>query len=232
MVRVFLIWVLISVGFIRAETNYDEALPEKSRELLEKLEKYSKDQRAETQARILNQKQETLEALQRQLADQLKLGNQKEVLALSQLLEYLKRGQSLEALAIRSDENLGPPMSKITIKVLVDATSEMRIQGRDLWMDHNDGGGSRPGMHQGVFPTTVNGVEWMPTWIDLVTDKFDLRNAAFPSEGSANVHISQIDGRGSVEVKEEPSEANDHTLVLALKDGGSGSDWLEFRITW
>lgn len=133
----------------------------------------------------------------------------------------------------------GGGLRHLKVRVQVDGSSHLHLQGHKIWFDHTRGHAHPPGRHRGEFPTTLNDTtEWMPVWDERVTDRFDA-GIDLSEDGSplrVNVRLSR--GRGKVTVVQQPSEENDYTAIVEMRHetrdgrGIPGSDWMEFRLTW
>ena len=84
----------------------------------------------------------------------------------------------------------------------------------------------------------MNGEDWLPVWEGKRTRPLDTAITLSQSEPPPKIRATVLDGRGTVEVVEQPSAANKFTAKIAMRDqnedgkGFFGSDWLEFRLTW
>lgn len=128
---------------------------------------------------------------------------------------------------------------EMKFKVQVDGVTHLKLRRDEVWFDHSKGMFRKPGLHQGVFPTYIDTTtEWMPVWNGDVTDRFDA-NVGLPTvEPMPELRIRSGEGRGYAEIVEQPSEENDFTATIALRDerkdgvGFAASDWLGFRVSW
>jgi hypothetical protein len=49
---------------------------------------------------------------------------------------------------------------------------------------------------------------------------------------AAAVRLEKKDGRGDVEIVQQPSQSNDFTAVIRIRDEKGGSDDYEFELIW
>ncbi|MBL9157466.1 MAG: hypothetical protein JNJ70_08340 [Verrucomicrobiales bacterium] len=132
-----------------------------------------------------------------------------------------------------------PAATALKVRVQVDGIGHLHLRGHEIWYDHTRGRASAPGRHEGEHPTFLNDkTEWRPVWTGSVTQRH-AAGIALPVEGTpAEVHVRQSGGRGHVVVLQQPTETNDFTAILELRDqtkegrAFNGSDWLEFRVSW
>lgn len=87
----------------------------------------------------------------------------------------------------------------------VDGRDLIYIRGNNLWVDHRDG--------QPVRETNYNFYNPLPN-----------RQCA--------VNVRQVNGRGSVQVIEQPSARNNYTAVIQVEDRDGGSDFYNLDIDW
>ncbi|MDF1850226.1 MAG: hypothetical protein P1U85_05275 [Verrucomicrobiales bacterium] len=128
---------------------------------------------------------------------------------------------------------------RISFKLQIDGRSYLLLRGDEVWYDHRGGAWTKPGLHNGNFPTTINrNVEWLPKWNDKVTERFDA-DLGLPTDGDPyTVKVRVSNGRGIAKVIQPPTPENDWTTKIELFDGteeGKGfgnSSWLDFRVDW
>lgn len=133
----------------------------------------------------------------------------------------------------------GPGATALKVRVQIDGIGHLHLRGHEIWFDHTRGRASAPGRHEGEHPTYLNDkTEWRPVWTGSVTQRH-AAGIALPVDGPpAEVHVRQSGGRGHVVVLQQPTETNDFTAILELRDqtkegrAFNGSDWLEFRVSW
>ncbi len=126
----------------------------------------------------------------------------------------------------------------LTVRVQVDGLSHMYLQGDKIWFDHTKGKASAPGRHNGEVTTVLNGEMWMPVWNGKVTEHHDCE-IGLPDSGDVKVTYRHKEGRGHAEVIEQPTEANNYTAKIELRDqdkrtdkGFWGSEFMEFDLRW
>ncbi len=87
----------------------------------------------------------------------------------------------------------------------VDDQVELRIQGRDVRTYNVSGEGTR-----GVRSSM---------------------SGALPRQ-DVSLHVDKHDGRGQVDVVQQPSSWNGYTAVIRIRDGRAGSDNYDFDVSW
>ncbi|MFK5922603.1 MAG: hypothetical protein QM496_10520 [Verrucomicrobiota bacterium] len=163
--------------------------------------------------------------------------------------EYTKQGRLDDAIAAKTLLDSLPPPGKnalpviakrhLKIKVQIDGLSHLFMRGSEIWFDHTEGIGAMAGRHGGDFSTTLDdSIEWKPIWNAKITERYDA-GISLPTSGSpVSIHLRFSDGRGTAKVIEKPSQKNDYTAKIEMRDadkGGRrflGSDWMEFRLKW
>lgn len=207
-------------------------LPKDSADLLGKLDSYAKTEREAAERRIQEKASAVAKVLESHLERETKAGNLDEGIALRREIERLnslvppKKSVPAKFLPVADSGHL-------KIKVEIDSYSELKLRGARIWFDHTRGSGALPGRHSGELPTEVDGKEWTPKWDGRVSDQYEL-DQAIPTDGLTltEFRIKKLEGRGSVEVVDQPTEENDFTATFGLRDGGNGAAWLEFRLSW
>ena len=127
---------------------------------------------------------------------------------------------------------------RLEIRAQLDGRSHLYIRGKQIWYDHSEGKSAPVGRHGSDHPSEVNGEEWLPVWEGKRTRPLDIAETLSKSEPPPKIRATVLDGRGTVEVVEQPSAANKYTAKIEMRDqnkdgrGFYGSDWLEFRLTW
>ena len=109
------------------------------------------------------------------------------------------------------------------VRAEIDAHSQLVVRRDGLYWHHLLY--ARPGLHTCGCPTQINGYPWTPIWPYEVTeirqtdppiDSASLDIAAVFSPGG--VAITEISGRGRVVVVQQPTAANDFTLIVDFDD--------------
>jgi hypothetical protein len=115
-------------------------------------------------------------------------------------------------------------LKKVTFKAYVDGTDVVKLSGRRLWIEHLD--------FQPPNKITVNGKKWNPAWDNNTSAPYSLGWGLIQRKPE-NIKLTKRLGRGTVEIMEKPSAANQETLSIKVDDGGfGGADWYEFTVTW
>ena len=120
----------------------------------------------------------------------------------------------------------------ITIKAHIDGKSRLILQGNTAQWFHIST--AAPGRHQGrVLPTTINNVEWFPTWPDnpdaenrhceCFSDIFEGVDPALPGK-FANYELEEVQARRPVTIFQIPEAENDYTLIIEFNDEVGDSD--------
>jgi hypothetical protein len=120
----------------------------------------------------------------------------------------------------------------ITIKAHIDGKSRLILQGNTAQWFHIST--AAPGRHQGRdLPTTINDVEWFPTWPDnpdaenrhceCFSDIFEGVDPAL-SRKSANYELEEVQARRPVTIFQFPEAENDYTLIIEFYDDVGDSD--------
>lgn len=179
---------------------------------------------------------------------------------LAKALENLKRdytvkGKIEEAIAIKSyldtflveapeaemvrSQPPGSGEGNADIRLQIDGRSYLCLRGDEMWYDHRGGAWTRPGLHEGIYPTYIDRkVEWMPVWKDKVTERYDAGLGIPVGVEDLDLSVRVSDGRAQVKVVQTPAKENDYTIKLELLDaneegkGYGGSDWVRFRLSW
>jgi hypothetical protein len=127
----------------------------------------------------------------------------------------------------------------------IDTTDYLYIQGTTFQWEHKTSG-SPAGTHGGPEPTVIttylngmmemNGYDWNQTWPDpLPSDAFSSvlasLNPELPLTGTLIGTVSNISGRGTPSIYQEPSAANGDTLIVQFSDGADGAAYLDAQIT-
>lgn len=123
-------------------------------------------------------------------------------------------------------EFFGP--KSVRFRAYVDGTDVVKLSGRHLWIEHLE--------WQQPARISINGVNWRPNWnangSDNKTAPYTLKRAFRPGNGQ-NIKLTQIVGRGTVAITEQPSRENDQTLAIQVDDGPfGGAAWYEFTVSW
>jgi hypothetical protein len=145
---------------------------------------------------------------------------------------------------------LDPPNASIEISALIDGRDQLIIHDGTLQWEHFDA--AAVGRHEGQnVPTTIttrsgddvimDHVEWTPEWSSPPPDNirrhelssvFDQLLPEFPRI-EQDVSLAKLDVRGSASIVQQPSEANDYTLIVEFDDNRSGaSDVYTLRLDY
>ncbi len=127
----------------------------------------------------------------------------------------------------------------------IDTTDYLYIHGATLQWEHNISG-SPAGTHLGAEPTilnsTINGVstmtdvDWDQTWpsplpADAFSSTFSPLRPTLPLSGDLSVSVLKLSGRGTPTIFQDPTPANDETLIVQFTDGFNGAQYLDAQIT-
>jgi hypothetical protein len=131
------------------------------------------------------------------------------------------------------------------INAWIDTTDYLFIHGSTLQWEHKTSG-SPAGTHMGPEPTIINttldgtavmtAVNWNQTWPDpLPADAFSstitLLDPTLLADDSLDASVVKISGRGSLSIFQQPTAANDETLIVQFTDGSAGAAYLDAEIT-
>lgn len=132
-----------------------------------------------------------------------------------------------------------PQEGKLYIRTLIDGKDTLYIKGDSMWFVHHSY--QLPGMWAGEnLPTYINQDQlWNHVWSRNISDvvKIAKPQSAIPTTGEWNAENMSVkiytSGFGKYEVREYPSKANDHTLVIDLNDiEPLGAHWYIIDIDW
>jgi len=113
----------------------------------------------------------------------------------------------------------------LTFRAVVDGRDVVKVSGNQLWIEHEEW----------ELPTQlfVNGKPWHPVWNDKTSTPFEGLVPAFHPRDPQKIKLTQLKGRGSVDIVRLPNAANDETLVCRIDDGPfSGADTYQVSVTW
>jgi hypothetical protein len=126
-----------------------------------------------------------------------------------------------------------------TITALIDGRSQLIVQGNTATWRHLDY--AAPWRFR-YIPTTINSVNWLPTWTDVpnaenrncncYSSTFISSSTLVPQTGTiATLNI--LRARGSVSILQQPTRANNYTLIIDLNDDPiPGGDYYTVHITF
>jgi hypothetical protein len=115
-------------------------------------------------------------------------------------------------------------INKLTFKAYVDGTDIVKVSGRKVWIEHLE--------WQPPNKITVNGKKWNPVWNDNTSGPYLLPWGSHLGN-TDKIKFSKRLGRGSINIMERPSPANEETLSIKVDDGPyGGADWYEFTVSW
>jgi hypothetical protein len=124
------------------------------------------------------------------------------------------------------------PRRTMRIQALIDGRSQLLLRGNTAQWHHFDF--AAPGRHdfQNV-PTVINGVVWLPVWpdqpdaenrdCDCVSDVFLGVEPPLPPT-AAPVQLRTIRSRFDTQIVQQPTAANDFTLIIEFNDNPPGGD--------
>ena len=128
----------------------------------------------------------------------------------------------------------------LKVRAFVDGRSQLIISGNMLHWRHLDF--AAPGRHYDTEvsqPTYLNQNAWMPVWPDLPDPENrdcycnSSSYQGIPSLAGAEdqVRLDVVQARGAVSILQQPSAANDYTLIIELDDNPlMGPDWYEIDL--
>ena len=226
----FLVFILASgLNPLQAELPREAAL------ILERLQAFEDKIEAQAQAKIAAKRAAVGKVLAQHSTRETRAGNVQTATELKRLSDLMQP----QKVAIPNNR-LGRDNSSgsLSVKIQIDGRSWMLISKEHLWLSHEDGMGAPAGEHQGSFSTTLGTEEWKPVWSGNVTNRKKL-DLPLPVDAEGfELRARLRSGRGSVEVDQQPTAANGYIAKIRMSDVSpdgrkfSGSDWLEFRLTW
>lgn len=114
----------------------------------------------------------------------------------------------------------------LTVRIFVDGSDVVKMQGNRLWIEHDTAG--LPGKL--IY---VNGQTWTPTWKDKVSTEFMGLDRPLKLHVGDKIQIVKRAGRGMVSIEQFPSADNDQTLAVRISDDDfGGADWYDVSIWW
>jgi hypothetical protein len=129
----------------------------------------------------------------------------------------------------------GVCLAKLTIAVLIDGKSELRIKGSTMRWHHFEY--DAPGRHTSTLPTTINGVAWLPSWpnagsnVDCDCDSSATTILPALPARAQTATLTQTEGRDPVSLV-QPTAANGYQLTIAYEDEVAGADDYEVTVTY
>jgi phosphatidylserine/phosphatidylglycerophosphate/cardiolipin synthase-like enzyme len=128
----------------------------------------------------------------------------------------------------------------LKVRAYVDGRSQLVVRGRQAHWVHHDF--AAPGRWLlADLPTYLNDRPWTPTWpADFGPEVRDCHCPSSSTEGipalpekAQIVRLRPLEVRDRAEIVQQPSAANDYTLVLELDDNpSSGADWYEVELSY
>ena len=113
----------------------------------------------------------------------------------------------------------------LAFRAVVDGSDVVKVSGNQLWIEHEE--------FQQPAQIFINGKPWHPVWTDKVSEQYQGLSPAFHPSVSAKVKITQLKGRGSVNIIQLPTSANDQTLAFRIDDNDAGgADTYEIHVSW
>jgi hypothetical protein len=141
----------------------------------------------------------------------------------------------------------GVESATLTVRAFIDGRSQLILQGNILRWQHLDfqapgrwieGGGPKP--------TYLNGVAWYPTWPDkpnATNEDCKCSSSTYTGipalakadteQSSDAVSLRVITARGNVTLVQQPTAANDYTLIVEMDDNvPGGAAWYEIQLNY
>ena len=113
----------------------------------------------------------------------------------------------------------------LAFRAVVDGSDVVKMSGSQLWIEHED--------FEQPTQIFINGKPWHPVWTDKVSEHFQDLSPAFHPRSSAKVKLVQLKGRGSVNIIQLPTSANDQTLAFRIDDNSQGgADTYQINVSW
>ncbi len=111
----------------------------------------------------------------------------------------------------------------INFKATVDATT-IRIQDGKMWLEN--------GPFEKPTKISIMGRKWEPVWNGNKTELFADFRKPLKSLQNSTAKVDVLRGRSIVKINEQPSAANQWTLVIEIRDIPNDADEYALRISW
>lgn len=130
-------------------------------------------------------------------------------------------------------------MTVHTLNVLarVDGLSDLVVKGVRCHWFHQDY--QAPGyMSDPELPTRLNGKKWYPSWPVPNPENCDCNSSSYKgiprlAAQEQVVGLQVLEGRGDVQIVQQPAAGNDFTLIVRFDDNAQGgADWYRIRLTY
>ena len=113
----------------------------------------------------------------------------------------------------------------LVFRAVVDGSDVVKVSGDRLWIEHQD--------FQLPTQLFVNNKPWHPVWNDKVSAPLEGLSPAFKPRDSMKVKLTQLKGRGTVNLIQLPNSANDQTLAFRIDDNAQGgADTYQINVSW
>jgi hypothetical protein len=119
------------------------------------------------------------------------------------------------------------PDGSSSIAARIDDVDYLLITPEGLQWEYG-GNWARVGMHQGIYPTLVNGIAWWPDWTDPMTSSV-LKTRAF-AEGVKSGSLSLGGIRGEF-AQAAITRSDNKAFQVRVEDMGLGSSTVGFRLS-
>jgi hypothetical protein len=113
----------------------------------------------------------------------------------------------------------------LAFRAAVDGSDVVKVSGSQLWIEHEE--------FEQPTQIFINGKPWHPAWTDKVSEHFQDLSPAFYPGSSAKVQLTRLKGRGTVNIIQLPTSANDQTLAFRIDDNSQGgADAYQINVSW
>ena len=139
-------------------------------------------------------------------------------------------GTALLGIGLLFFAGCGHKEQTLTIKIFVDGSDVVKVNGNRLWIEHGTGSLPQNPPDKTIY---VNGQTWTPTWNDKTSTEFAGLNPAFRPHDPQKIHLTKRAGRGRVSIETFPSSDNNQTLSIKIDDEeDGGADWYDVLVSW
>ena len=121
---------------------------------------------------------------------------------------------------LAEDEKL---TSQISFRGTVDVAT-LKIQDGKVWLEN--------GPFSPPTKISIMGRRWEPKWTGNKSDTFSDFKKPLKPLAKATAKLDVLHGRSIVNIKEQPSEANQWTLIIEIHDVPNDADEYTLRISW
>ncbi len=228
--------IVCLAGLLAAQDVWADDLPREAAQILERLQQAETQIQAKADAQIREKRQAVGKILEQHASRETRAGNLTAAVELKKMAAKFQDSGEEKPQRGRLPGFI-PNSGSMKVKIQIDGTSWMLVSKTHLWLSHDRGIGAPAGRHGGEYPTTIDSTEWMPEWQGKITERWEMPEPMPVDSGRFELRARLRSGRGMVEVEQQPSKENGYIAKIRMSDERegrrfSGSDWMEFRLTW